>query len=130
MQEKLLGRFFQRLINEILRDLDDPVALVDLRLRLLNKRNLARVSASFACLHAALGLREGGAEYMPHLAEEIESCIQKHTHYISHIAHVASLTPGKSYVSLTGMLEIPVSAVAETEVENSEAKGVRESTHS
>ena len=67
---------------------------------------------------------------MPHLAEEIESCIQKHTHYISHIAHVASLTPRKSYVSLTGMLEIPVSALAETEVEHSEAKGVRESTHS
>ena len=67
---------------------------------------------------------------MPRLAEEIESCIQKHTCYISHIVHVASLTPRKSYVSLTGMLEIPVSVLAETEVEHSEAKGVRESTHS
>jgi hypothetical protein len=67
---------------------------------------------------------------MPRLAEEIESCIQKHTHYVSHIAHVALLTPRKSYVGLTGMVEIPVSALAETEVEHSEAKGVRESTYS
>ena len=67
---------------------------------------------------------------MPRLAKEIESCIQKHTHYISHIAHVALLTPRKSYVSLTGMLDIPVSVLAETEVEHSEAKGVRESTYS
>ena len=92
--------------------------------------NLARVSASFACPHAALDLEERGAEYTPRLAEEIESCIQKRTHYISHIAYVASLTPKKSYVRLTGMLEIPVSALAETEGEHSEAKGVRESTYS
>jgi hypothetical protein len=52
---------------------------------------------------------------MSRLAEEIESCIQKHTHYISHIAHVALLTPRKSCVSLTGMLDIPVSVLAETE---------------
>ncbi len=48
---------------------------------------------------------------MQHLAEEIESCIQKHTHYVSHIAHVALFTPRKSYVSLTGMLEISVSVL-------------------
>jgi hypothetical protein len=67
---------------------------------------------------------------MSRLAEEIESCIQKHTHYISHIAHVALLTPRKSCVDLSGMLDIPVSVLAETEVEHSEAKGVRESTYS
>jgi hypothetical protein len=67
---------------------------------------------------------------MPRLAEEIESCIQKYTHYVSHIAHIALLTPSKSYVGLTGMLEIPVFVLAETEVEHSEAKGVRESTYS
>lgn len=67
---------------------------------------------------------------MPSLAEEIETCVQEHTHFVCHIAHVASLTPRKPYVSLTGMLEIPVSVLAETEVEHSEAKGVRESTYS